>query len=185
MDAERERTLVQQAVRRWKHKCWWIDEQDLVQEAHEAIMRAKRTFAPEVGVPLAAYCWRVVMLTLRRWALKNSSPVSASAGELYRLAGLFRAPVEELRNALYHAEVNEGTLDAIRLARLVHQRIRTVENGHLAYQVLLWGERSRDVARAEGVPVKHVYDACIAAHNAIWNDCTIWRMWREHQGSNQ
>ena len=93
MNTERERTLILQAVRRYRSRCFWIskeDEQDLAQEAHVAILSAKRTFAPEVGVPLAAYCWRAVMLTLRRWVLQHTSPVSASAGELYRLAGLFR-----------------------------------------------------------------------------------------------
>jgi len=185
MNAERERVLILQAVRRYRSRCFWIskaDEQDLAQEAQETILHAKRTFSPDVGVPLAAYCWRAVMLTLRRWALKNSSPVSASAGELYRLAGLFRAPLEELSNAAYPDD-RESTLDAIRLAQLVHHRIHTVENGHLAFAVLLRGERSRDVARAERVPVRHVYDAGIAAHNAIWNDCAIWRLWRERNGA--
>jgi hypothetical protein len=178
---EREGLLVIQAARRYKARCWWAEEDDLLQEAREAVLLAKRTFDPEVGVPLAAYAWRVAMIRLRAWLLRNTSPVSASAGSLHRLKDYQRASFDELAAAVYDMHDVESGIDAQRLHERVRHRVRTVENGHLADQVLLRGEHSASVARKEHVPVKHVYRACTAARRAIWNDFDIWFGWKEQQ----
>lgn len=94
--------MVKKVARRYKARCWWADEADLVQEGWVAVMRARRTWSaekaadPTKGCAFAGYAERAVALTMRDWLWRHSAPVTGPKGRGERLAGLTRAPMEAL-----------------------------------------------------------------------------------------
>lgn len=143
MDTDEVLKMAAQAAARYKARCWWADVDDMTQEAAEAILRARRTHDPRVGVPVGAYCWRAAMLTLRRWAWKASAPVSASAHKLTELRGLHRAAVPEDLPALGRPDQLVG--EARRRERIwrIARQVAGDDDEHTAQYVFMDHERPR------------------------------------------
>lgn len=88
---------VDKVARRYARRCWWVDEDDLRQEAwlvaHKIRPKYDAQRAPSGTVrPLVS---RAASRALTRLLLFQSAPVSASDGKRYDLVGLHRAPLPQ------------------------------------------------------------------------------------------
>lgn len=178
-----EKTIADRVAARYKSKFWWADLDDLRQEALYAICRAKRTFNADEGFPFEAYAWRAAVLTVRRYVLKMSSPVSASNSEdsLLDLKGTQRAAIDPSSDWFVHNDLNEEALSAVRAKREILRRLQELlagmRDGEIAEAVLLNEEKSATVAKRYSVPVTKVYGAAQRARRMISADADLWRLW--------
>ena len=166
------------AARRYARRCWWADVKDLEQEAVLATVKAAGTFDPAVGVPFAGYAWRAAILALKPYLWRQSSPVSASWGNIIgrKLEGLQRAEVD--LTIPDDRGDPDTVLDDKRWCEQVWRRAVALDlSGGLAIEVLLLGEKSADVAARHGVPVQTVYNATTRAKARMTNDKELYELW--------
>jgi DNA-directed RNA polymerase specialized sigma24 family protein len=166
------------AARRYARRCWWADVADLEQEAVLATVKAANTFDPSVGVPFAGYAWRAAILALKPYLWRQSSPVSASWGDIIgrKLEGLQRVAVD--LTIPDDREDADDALDSKRWCEQVWKRAVALDpSGGLAVEVLLLGEKSADVARRHNVPVQTVYNATTRAKARMTNDKELYALW--------
>ena len=78
--------------RRYKRRCWWLEVEDVKQEAIGAQLQALSRFDATRGTPIGGYLWGAALNAARRAVHKASAPVSHSH-RTERLLGLFRAPL--------------------------------------------------------------------------------------------
>lgn len=76
-DPEEAELIVMTVVRRYGGHCWWRDKQEMIQDAHLAVIQARQWFDPQVGVPFADYAKRAVAFALKRklWAASFAATV--------------------------------------------------------------------------------------------------------------
>lgn len=179
MDHDEMASIARRAAARYARRCWWADKQELEQEAWVAMLRARKTFDPQVGVPFGGYAWRAVVVSLSSYLWRQSAPVSAGDRDLEELAGIHRAPLEAAANVAQALDVEE-LVDCVRRARLVRDVIDLHdEDGH-ARAVLLGERRPQEVARESAGDVSQVYRSTQRARSALGTDAELWYAWRDH-----
>lgn len=176
--------LARVAARRYKRKCWWVDERDLEQAAWVAMLEAQKTFDESVGIEREAYLWAAIIHKLHREVLHESSPVSASNEYIEELRGLYRAPVndEKMPDYLCPASLFER-----------HERQHIIRTGlerslqHLgsvadvAMSVLVGGKKPREITKETQIPVREVYTVVRKARKAMQNDGSLWEVFQEYR----
>ena len=139
----------------------FIDRRDLEQEAALASLEAAHRWHPG-SAPRDLWESRVVALALSRFVAEARVPVSLPKhkGENWqRAASATRAELDD--DVAEHSQPLEDRLDLARATAEV-RRILAAE-GEAARLVLLAEERSAEVARRLGLPVREVYDQVAAA----------------------
>jgi DNA-directed RNA polymerase specialized sigma24 family protein len=185
--AENLEDVAGKAARRYKRLIkfgWWMDFDDLKQEAMVAALSASRTWDPLVGVPLNAYAWRACMLHLGKHIWRQSSPVSETDHRLKTLARVCRAEL--------HDDVAEDTSDSAdaqlttkqwqteaRTQILVVLRKALGEEAVLATAVLLDEQPPRAVATTNGIKPALVHRATQRGRSAIADNLMLYDMLRE------
>jgi DNA-directed RNA polymerase specialized sigma24 family protein len=147
---------IERIARRYAMLCWWAEFEDLHQEAWVAALRAKQTWDPDRGVPLAGYAGRAVALSLLNYLWAIRSPVTGRVNHGPLLLGTrkvsaevlleFEAPQESPEAAAWWGQVQEVMTEVILAGR----------GGQIAAHVLLGGHTYQQVARRFRVPVARV-----------------------------
>lgn len=171
--------VARQVARKYARRVWWADEDDLMQEAREACVRASRTWDSTVGVSLEAYLWRAAMLTLRKWCWRQSSPVSGGMHDprAHRMGQ--RTQVHEdtpaadephqgvvLREDFVAEEIVTERDWRARVCALV-QGLASSPADRLGARVLLGEGKPSEIALEHGVPVATVSAACARLRRRI------------------
>lgn len=173
-----------QAVRYYKARCWWVDEEDLFQEAMLAQVKAHESFAPEkasaryadstADLDFERYLWCAAYYAVRASVLKGSSPVSASH-RLDVLKGLYRAPMEKV----------EGVADSAERAYYARQvidrvvRLLGTDGAEFVLGLVIDGWTAQDIARIHNVPVSDVNRELNHMTDILMKDRTLHELWRE------
>jgi DNA-directed RNA polymerase specialized sigma24 family protein len=170
------------AAKRYKRSCWWVDVEDLTQEAWTAVLRAKQTFDPAVGVPQDAYLWRAAVVHLKEYVWAQSAPVHAPTGKLRELTGVYGEPLSRTLPAVQ--ERDEATLTSeISLTTLVRKEVRRTimrqPRGEIAVDMLLEDYSLAEVCRRHNVGKGAVLSALRAARRALINNIALHRLWRK------
>jgi len=176
--------LCRLAANRYARRCWWAEQEDLQQEARLAAITASRHFDPTVGVPIEAYVWRALMLSLARYLWAQSSPTSGGSQDPKALKRQTRAPVvdEEGDGLLIdHNPTPDELLDELRWHRAVQARLPQLvdkEEYALASQVIFEERKSADVAASAHVSTKRVYSAAGKLRTQASQDVELYSLLR-------
>jgi DNA-directed RNA polymerase specialized sigma24 family protein len=176
--------VVARVARRYAKRCWWAEVDDLSQTGWEAATSARASFDPSVGVPEAAYLWRAIVNSMRRYLWRESSPVSGGHSDPWRLRTQTRAPLPdgerdetgERRVAPLVCKLPrpDALLAKKRWVLRVLERVsevsESVPGNELAIAVLLDEWRSREVAEEMSVAVHDVYTATARVRRGLAND---------------
>lgn len=181
------------AARAYARRCWWADYHDLEQEAFLATTRAMGTYDASYGTPIDAYLYRAAVLHLPPVLLRMSAPVSERPSKLKNLKGVKRFDGGESRGGLKYtlddflATRRDPTdpdveLDVAAWRAKVRERLSALltdeRKTELAVPVLLDRREAAEVAAAEGVPVRVIYNATQRARRRIRDDLDLWELWR-------
>jgi RNA polymerase sigma factor (sigma-70 family) len=175
MEAEREAERVACA---YKRRCWWAELADLRQEALLAVLRAKGSYDPDVGVPFEAYAERGAARALRGYCWRQSAPVSAPHQKMHELAGLHRALlteqlVDDILTPEDEAEAHEWRAAVQARLRMLVESSRRVAIG---LSSLYEEEHPRETAVRLGIPIQEVYGCIRAARERVLADRHLWEL---------
>jgi DNA-directed RNA polymerase specialized sigma subunit len=198
IDGEEVQRIARAVARRFKRRCWWADVDDMESEACVAVLKAHKTFDPQVGVPFAGYAARAAALQITDWLWRQSSPLSGGLHDPEKnIAGVFRMTLDILASGHRGEDTtrreltvdpdtgNELDVAAWRLAvreqlRLLAERTR---NGDLAVEVLVRDRPSRDVMQQTGRG-RDVYKATELVRRLARKDAALYELWQRAPGGS-
>jgi len=99
MDSTKLDRLARTAAWRYVGNRWWIDVDDLIQEAWKAGLEALPKIDPARGPDAAgAYVWRAMIMCVRKLVIRSSAPVSCrdNGTEMKNLIGIMQADLDEI-----------------------------------------------------------------------------------------
>lgn len=157
---------------RYKKRCWWVEYEDIKQEACRIVCRAEQNYNPEVGIEFGAYAFIACSRELTQYLYRNSAPVSAPNNKVKELAGLHRKRV----NPWEHVAGPKHYEDDLR-ARIrdrVMALAETIDNGEWAVAILLEGTPGGDEPSAELVKqsMRKLKKLCS-------EDYVLYRLWKQ------
>ncbi len=173
--------LIRSIIRKYRVSCWWVDTEELYQQAlllyQEALPHYDDLFGEE-----HSYMYRPVAQGLARYIRAQSSPVTAPTGmgqtstDLIR--NLHRADFDERDNGTkttaFDLYVKEELRERVRVA--VWQAVQETKFGELAYPVLLCDVDPADVARSKNVDVVRVHRAVTQVRKRLREDHNFGRL---------
>lgn len=172
------------------HKATDLPRQDLRNEALMVVLAAESRFDPSRGIPKSFYLWRVAVLHLRAYAIRQKSPVSSSNSYLAGLRSVKCGSLDAPNSAVTKTANNIALLEdqpedkaftnevrAIVRKALAAAKV-TVKNAALAERVLLGGEEPMAVAKAAGITRRQVYAAVDAVKKYVREDVAAYTAWR-------
>lgn len=164
-------------AKRYKRKCWWVDEADLRQEASLQQLRALPNFDSSRGRPLVGYLWRVAVYAARNAVLKASAPVSASH-DLSVLKGLQRAPITDTVPVPSFAV---SAYSAYSAGQIREQVVRCLgqQGAEFAFAVLVEGWGTAEIAQANGVSESDVLHVVRNTRGMLARDERLQQFWKE------
>lgn len=169
--------VIRQVVSYYKARCWWVDEDDLRQEAWTSAVKAKRSWDPGEGL-LAPYAATIVRRDVAAYVLRASAPVSASWHQRTDLIGLLRADLEATAHQSPKAQWAEELLSKERWrVRVIARLIEVVgEDGAEGLEDLL-----REGKGPIGRPSLRRTVSGQIARTRIANDPELKAIWDERQ----
>jgi len=179
VDAEEVLRIAKAVAQRYANRCWWADVGDMVQEATVAIIVARRTWDPQVGVPFDGYAARAAALRVKDWLWRESSPVTGGLHDPRKnVAGVHAAELKD-DVAPQPARDPGEALDEIDWRLRVRRRLRALagrtRDGDLAAEVLVRGRPPADVIRETGADV---YGAVHLVRRKVGSDARMYALWR-------
>lgn len=189
--------IAKAVARRYANRCWWADPDDVTSEASVAVLQAKRTWDPTVGVPFDGYAQRAAALRVRTYLWGESSPVTGGlhdpkknianvrrAGLMMRTAGGHDAPeMHSERPELMHTPDPAAQLDDANWRLRVRRRLRALardgRDGELATEVLVRGRKPAEVIAESG---RDVYGAVHLVRRKVRSDRRMYNLWRMRHG---
>jgi len=162
---------------RYKSRCWWADKDDLTSEATRAVLEAKQTFDPQVGVPFDGYAARAATLQVRDYLWRQSSPLSGGLHDPRKnIAGVYSA---ELTEATHLAADDPNTeLREMEFRLAVRDRLRQLaaasRDGDAAVEVLARNRPPKEVIRETG---RDVYGAVHLMRRKARSDYRLYKLW--------
>lgn len=172
----------QKVARKYKRKCWWVEVEDLEQEAIKAQLEAARTFDVARG-NWEQYSWRVAVLSIHEYVQAQSAPVTAGLRNGKPLRNLTRAPVESIELAgdlglAYGAQISSEKQAALAQVNERVEQLVGKDGAVFAYGMLVEGWHPSEVAKAHKMKVKDVYAATQAVRTAL-SDRVLHDMWSQ------
>lgn len=176
------------AANRYARRCWWVDEEDLRQEAWVGMLKARPNWKPgdewETASAAhrmsweAAFYWKAAFFTVRAFVLRTSAPVSGASRQpkgLHREElDLNMESLEKLADEAVHTKrVTETARTELR------QVFTTLAGGQLAASILIEEYTPGEVAVLREVPILNVYSATCKARRAIRRHDTLRQLWLE------
>lgn len=177
------RGIARAASARYKRKCWWVEREELEQQALLAVLEAQQTHDPQTGIPFGGYAWKAAVNQLHASVLRASSPVSAPSRKLPDLKGIYREMLDEglIDPALSPEEVLLKLERKQRLKVVLNEVFDATPDQHLAREVLLHERTPREVADEQRVSVERVYEAVRRMRNRLGKSYALWTLWQEAQ----
>jgi DNA-directed RNA polymerase sigma subunit (sigma70/sigma32) len=178
IDADEVMRIAKAVARRYAARCWWADVDDLTGEASRAVLEARETWDPQVGVPFDGYAARAATNALGDYLWRQSSPVSGGLHNPRELiAGVHAAPLED--DSARHDPKTAMVLDDINWRLRVRKRIRQLaartKDGHLAVEVLVRGRKPSEVIRETG---GNAYSAVMLVMRKMREDAVLYELWQ-------
>lgn len=175
--------IARAVAHRYANRCWWADVDDMTSEASVAVLQARKTWDPEVGVPFDGYAQRAAALRLHLYLWAQSSPVSGGLHDPHKhIAGVQRGEFNEE----VHSEPSvdpAATLDEINWRLRVRRRIRALardgRDGDLAVEVLVRGRTPKEVIAETGADV---HGAVHLVRRKLREDKRAYRLWQQKGG---
>jgi DNA-directed RNA polymerase specialized sigma subunit len=178
IDADEVLRIARGVARRYAARCWWADIEDMTSEASIAILKARRTWDPEVGVPFAGYASRAATLRVRDYLWSQSSPVTGGLADPQKnIAGTQAVSLDEAK----HGEVADprSLLEEYEWRMRVRARVRKIakrtKDGDLAIEVLVHDRPSGEVIKETG---RRVYQAVHLVRRKARLDARLYRLWQ-------
>lgn len=176
-------------ARRYARRVWWADVEDLRQEARMVIESTYRNWDPSVGVSRYSYVSRAAALHLRRYLLRQSSPVSASHHYCDHLREHRRVPVtrcfddgaeEEWLSS--GEEPQDVAVDDARWSASVRRSIAiavgSIEYADAVGAIITAERRAAEVAAELGVAVESIYRATRRVKAIMSANVELYELWR-------
>jgi hypothetical protein len=191
-DIEDMTDVAEQVVRKYLRTYRWADQDDLMQQAWDTMLKARTTWDASVGVALNGYLQRAVHHALRAFIWKDISPAHVPL----RHAGhkvfehtrsnpdTLQEDIECKRHPATQAHQPTPVEQLVKdewHTSILDEMLSTFENdkeGHLARPVLMGEKRPAEVAKTNGVAVKVVYQATRRVKHALSNNYTLYQLWR-------
>jgi hypothetical protein len=178
VDPETVLRIARAVALRYKRRCWWADVDDLTSEASVAVLRAARTWDPQVGVPFEGYAGRAAVLGVRAFLWRESAPVSGGQSDpRANLTGVRRV---ELGDDLAVESSTPAQIDTVRWRLAVRDRIRSLaqqsKGGDAAYEVVGRDRTPSDVQREH--PEVRVYSAVEVLRRKVRDDYKLYDLWK-------
>lgn len=186
IDGDEVLRIAKAVARRYANRCWWADVDDMTSEASLAVLTAKKTWDPEVGIPFDGYAARAAALHLRTYLWRESSPVTGGIHDPQKnIAGVHSGEFDEELHSSQHTADPGQRLDEAHWRLKVRRRIRALardgRDGELAAEVLVRGRRPRDVIAETG---KDVHGAVHLVRRKIREDRRMHKLWTQNGGRN-
>lgn len=174
-------------ARRYRRRCWWIEEEDVAADAFAAQLSALPRAQPDR--PLIRYTWQVAVNAASASVKRASAPVSSAANPDH-LVGLYRAPLDQGAGSEGHMTPRElvsysTPFDVVaekRRVERIRERVRVLlgEDG-LSFAIdMLTGEfRPADVSGEHGIPVASVYRVVRRIRDTLSSDRELYELWRQ------
>ncbi len=184
IDGDEVLRIAKAVARRYANRCWWADVDDMTNEASVAVLTAKRTWDPEVGVPFDGYAARAAALHLRTYLWRVSSPVSGGIHDPKKnIAGVHAGEFSEEHHGVPVDQDPGLKLDEVNWLLKVRRRIRALardgRDGELASEVLVRGRRPMDVIAETG---RDVHGAVHLVRRKIREDRRLHKLWQQDGG---
>jgi DNA-directed RNA polymerase sigma subunit (sigma70/sigma32) len=202
IDAVEVMRIAKAVARRFKRHCWWADVDDLESEGAVAVLRAHRTFDPQVGVPFAGYATRAAALQITDYLWRQSSPVSGGMHDPQKhIAGKHRVGLDmpesqssgqagatRVSERKSHKELMvfpdvEETLDVEAWRLDVRRQLRAIasitKDGDLAVAVMVHDERPAEVIKRSG---RNAYKATELVRRKVRKDAASYELWQRAPG---
>jgi hypothetical protein len=196
-------------ARRYKAKCWYVEAEDLKQEAYCAQLTALKTYDHNRG-PFIRYAWRTAVISASMATKRMSSPVSTSRGHEDNLLGTQRASLHDApdtwggyvhsrsvpqslsrREPALLEKMLAASLDSYELltqkqrAQAIRDRVLALlgseEGLEFALAMLSQDYRPADVSKEHAVPVRSVYRYFARIKEILENDPELYRLWKEQE----
>lgn len=174
----RVRDVVTKIAASYARRCWWVEQDDLVQQGW-AVALAAVAGAPSVHAAGLAHV--AVRRSLSRYLWRLSAPVSASDHSTKKLRGVQRAPVSpDEPDRAPHPEALVGARRALQARPAIWERVRLhLGDGEYVDAVMaiyLDGVPPRAAAKRFGVPVEKLYRKTERARSAMRADRELYGM---------
>jgi hypothetical protein len=185
-------------VASWRYqRAWGGEREDYEQEAHMALLLARRTYDPGRGVPWAAYAARAVYRALHGYAIKQRSPVGGTRERLLELLSLGRVELDDwaarvvtaaqvARSAVMVAQATPETESAEQeWTERVRERIEVAldqdqrGDGYLARAMLLRGWQAAEAGARYGCSRWRVFKASARVEAALREDPQVLQLAQE------
>lgn len=167
--------------------CYWLELDDLRQEAWVAVLEAERTWRPDGGASLGTYTSRAASRRLRRFIWEQRAPVTGPQHRPEALRGISRAPEVVLADRSHDPlAVEREERWWAKLRKMVRRAYRDGPRGDVALQLLLRASRRRkaseEIAAEIGMSKYTVLRASGAARRRVRGDHEIKRAYLEGPG---
>lgn len=171
-----EESVVRGVSAYYRRRVWWVEREDIEQEARLAVLAAAPYFDQRVGVPRSAYLRTAARRAVGRSVWAMSSPVKAAYG---KARGLHRAPlndnIKDERSAPDEA-VDREMWRARVLARL-HEIASADPVVAIGLEVLMLEVAPREYAARSGLSRAEVYACTVEARHTAGNDPELFALW--------
>jgi len=178
IDADEVLRIARAVAARYRKHCWWADFDDLVQTASVAVLEARVTFDPQVGVPFAGYASRAASRQVSEALWRASTPLSGGLHDPRKhIAGVHAEQLEDkhLANQTNPGEVLDDIAWRLKVRRRVRKLAKRTRDGDLAEAVLLHGRTPGDLIRETG---RDVYGAVELTRRKVKRDAPLYRLLR-------
>jgi len=165
---------------RYKARCWWADVDDLVSEASVAVLKAHKTFDPQVGVPFAGYATKAAIHRLRGYLWRESSPLSGGLHNPRKnIAGVYSTALMDDVAQTTEPNVREQ-MELIEWRHQVRDRLRILadrtRDGDLAVEVMVHDRPPGEIIRETG---RRAYSAVSLVRRKVRTDAPLYKLWRQ------
>lgn len=190
IDAAEVKRIAKAVSKRYANRCWWADPEDMEQEACIAVIKAHKTWDPQVGVPFVGYATRAANKTVHDFLWRESSPVTGGLHDPEKnIAGVLRAPLPDespkaddkkpsfVPTSLATVDNTAAQLDDVKWRLSVRRRVRQLAarttNGDAAVEVLIRGRAPSEVREELG---GDVYRATELVRRQVRNDSVSYKL---------
>jgi DNA-directed RNA polymerase specialized sigma24 family protein len=159
-----------------------LGQDDRVQSAWVALLKAHRTYDPALG-PFFPFCLRAAIIAVRKAHFEAKHPVSGGKHDPKVLAHVERVDVDEAAPVLAcHKPTPDEELDRLRFAKRVRARTALVigrEALPFAMALAVGDFQPAEIAEYNGIPRAQVYKLRAQVRRALRDDTELFRMHKE------
>lgn len=169
--------VAKRVAKKYKRRVWWMDEQDLRQEATAVALHAITRFDPEPATSLSAYLTTACSRALRELCLRQSAPVSTSRNRLNELRGVHHLDPIDYQDEMPTAVDSGALYEDAQWNETVRNQVfflcSSLRHGQVVARMLLDDEQPAQVATRTGIPIKELYNDAKRAKREIGDNALM------------